>query len=226
MVTMAATGQMDAFRRGYVKSTRYLALVLLPAAGLLLLFADRILLYWLGPVMANQSTTVLRLLVCAYVLQALSSTSSIAVDALGRPGIQTAFYGISCVTNFVLIVLLTPVYGITGAAAAFLLNTVVQNGLFMIYVSRRVVQVSLLHVLHAGYGRPAVAVLGAMVAAVLCRTALGDALVGVAAAAMVYLLCCAILLLKLGAVQRDEVIGFRKWTAVKLARTGSVAGGG
>jgi O-antigen/teichoic acid export membrane protein len=109
-------------RRMYVRATRFTALFLLSFAIPAICFARPILLYWLGPAFAAKSTIVLQLLAATYLMFGLITVPYYIALGAGRPQIAAAFNATAAGLNVVLIAVLIPLYGIVGAAIAYLLS--------------------------------------------------------------------------------------------------------
>jgi O-antigen/teichoic acid export membrane protein len=144
------------------------ALVVLPVGVLLVVFAEPILDLWLGAEFAEKSAWPLRFLALGYTLSALGTIPAVACDALGRPGVTTAFSIGGAAFNVTMCALLIPRHGIVGASLVILLQSLVSLPLFLLYVSRRVVGVPLGDLVVRSLARPAAAaVLGGLVMALL-----------------------------------------------------------
>jgi O-antigen/teichoic acid export membrane protein len=178
---LAARGDAQRLSTLYVRASRLIVIAMLSAAIPLIVFAHRILLYWIGSDFAARSTGVLRLLVVTYVILGLMVIPYNVAVGVGRPKVLAAWNVGMFALNAVLMVLLIPPFGINGAALAYLGSVLPGLG-FIAYVERR-----LLH--RAGDGwrslvrRIAVPVLAQTLACLL----LVHAIVNLASAAVVTL---------------------------------------
>jgi O-antigen/teichoic acid export membrane protein len=165
---LQATGDRQRFRELYLRSERVVALVVLPVGALLVVFAEPILDLWLGAEFAERSAWPLRFLALGYSLSALGTIPAVACDALGRPGVTTAFSLGGAAFNVTMCAVLIPRHGIAGASVVILLQGLVSLPLFLLYVHRRVLGLPLAELLRRSLARPmAAASLGGVVMALL-----------------------------------------------------------
>jgi O-antigen/teichoic acid export membrane protein len=82
---------------------------------------------------------------------------AVACDAVGRPGVTTAFSMVGAVFNVSLCLLLIPRFGITGAAAVILCQSLVFLPTFIWFSSRRVLSLRIGELLRRSIVRPAAA---------------------------------------------------------------------
>jgi O-antigen/teichoic acid export membrane protein len=97
---------------------KHLVAAVLPPAVVLGVFAPDILRVWLGADFATGSTTVLRILVVAFSINALATIPFAAVQGLGRPDLKARLDLVEVPLFAALALLLIPRYGIAGAALA------------------------------------------------------------------------------------------------------------
>lgn len=154
-----AHGQTDEdnFDELYMRGTKLVALFVFPIGMLLVVFAHPILLHWIGGGVARESSGILSVLAIAYVVNALSTMPAVACDSLGRPGITTAFSIASAVLNVALALALIPSLEGLGAGLAVLVNSVLLVPMFLGYVHRRVLRLSLADLVRRSLVRPAAA---------------------------------------------------------------------
>jgi GT2 family glycosyltransferase/O-antigen/teichoic acid export membrane protein len=163
-----AQGDRQRFRELYLRSARIVALVVLPVGMLLVVFAEPILDLWLGAEFAERSAWPLRFLALGYMLSALGTIPAVACDAVGRPGVTTAFSAAGAAFNATMCFVLIPRHGISGASVVILLQSLVSLPLFLLYVHRRVLTLPLADLLRQSLARPVAATaLGAIVMALL-----------------------------------------------------------
>jgi O-antigen/teichoic acid export membrane protein len=107
-----------------------------PLLVLLWLFPGEILNAWMGPEVAGAGAPVLRLLALAFFFNAFSQVALAGIQGLGRPDLK-AKLDMFEVPFFVLTaVVLIPVWGIAGAAAAKLLVTLVDTVVLFVFAGR------------------------------------------------------------------------------------------
>jgi O-antigen/teichoic acid export membrane protein len=150
-------GERRRFEELYLRSTKLVALLVLPTGSLLFVFADPILRYWLGADFARESADVLRVLAAGYVVSALTTMPALACDAVGRPRVTTAFSLASAALNVALSIVLIPTHGILGASFAILVNSALVAPVFLLYVHRRVVPLPLRELVTKSLARPLLA---------------------------------------------------------------------
>ena len=147
----------ERFRELVFRAEKIVALALLPLAGLLVVFAEPILSLWLGTEFAERSAWPLRLLVAGYALSALGTVPAVACDAVGRPGVTTGFSLAGAVFNVSLCFVLIPRFGITGAGAVILCQSLVFLPAFIWFSSRRVLALSIGELVRRSLVRPVAA---------------------------------------------------------------------
>lgn len=117
-------GKNDASRieNLYVRSLRLITVVSAALAITTIAFSYKILLYWLGQDFADTSTNILIILSVTNFIIALSSPLSNFLLGLGKLKLLTIISIFTAVINGLLLILLLPRYGITGAAWAYLIS--------------------------------------------------------------------------------------------------------
>jgi O-antigen/teichoic acid export membrane protein len=157
------------FEELYLRATKVVAILGLPLASMLVVFAHPILQYWVSATFAARGTTALQVLAVGYGLNIFSTIPAIASDSVGRPGVTTSFSVASAALNVSLSVVLIPRFGIAGAAAAIAINSIVLVPYFVYYVHRKVLGIPLRRVLRESLAAPAAAVALSWIAMVLLR---------------------------------------------------------
>ena len=119
---LSGKGDMETIRKVYVRGFRNLTIIAVAMAVPIVLFANKILLYWLGSDFAARGTTVLILVTLTYV--PLSLYLPLHSFLLGLGKIRFLLYGslVMAALNLVLLVILVPRFGIMGAAWAYLIS--------------------------------------------------------------------------------------------------------
>ena len=147
----------------YLRATKVVAVLGLPLAALLVVFAHPILQFWIDPHFADKGALTLQVLAVGYGINIFSTIPAITSDSLGRPGVTTAFSVVSACFNVALSLLLIPRYGIVGAALAIAINSAVLVPVFLWYVHRRVLDLPIRTVAARSIAAPAVAAALALV---------------------------------------------------------------
>jgi len=118
-----ATGEHDALRTGYVRSSRIILVVSTAITAGIAFNGYEILRYWINPeVAANGALVIVILALTNLCLTLLSSASSLFV-VLGKWRFYTGISASMALINLVALFALLPRYGIEGAAVAYLIST-------------------------------------------------------------------------------------------------------
>jgi O-antigen/teichoic acid export membrane protein len=153
----------------YLRATKVVAILGLPLASLLVVFAHPILRFWIDPQFADKGALTLQVLAVGYGINIFSTIPAIASDSLGRPGVTTAFSLVSAGLNIALSLILIPRYGIVGAALAIAINSATLVPYFVWYVHRHVLGFPIRTVVTQSIAGPAAAAALAWVPMVLLR---------------------------------------------------------
>ncbi len=114
-----------------VDAARAIALLLGPAAVLLVAWAPDVLRLWLGADFARLSTPSLELLVIGVTINAMAQVPFWLLQGLGRPDLCAKFHVVELVVYVPLLFLLLGAWGITGAAAAWTLRVALDGALLL-----------------------------------------------------------------------------------------------
>jgi O-antigen/teichoic acid export membrane protein len=121
-VNLHSLNNHEQIKRVYIRSIRLITILSSAIALSIIFTADKILLYWLGKSFAEQSVTVLILLVLTNFVLAIFSPLSNLLMATNRMKFLTmssfAMAGVNIITLFIFL----PKYGITGAAISYLIS--------------------------------------------------------------------------------------------------------
>jgi O-antigen/teichoic acid export membrane protein len=124
--------------RLYVRSVKYLALLMGPVVLTLVLLANGIVRLWLGPDFGRESTLVFQILCMGALVGCLAPIPGSLLQGLGRPDLLSKLYLVELPLNLPLVWFLTKYMGINGAALSFMLRTVIETVVLM-YLSSRLV---------------------------------------------------------------------------------------
>jgi O-antigen/teichoic acid export membrane protein len=116
-------------RQLYVRATRMVALFLVALSLPTIVFAHKLLFYWIGPTFAAKGDDVLRILVVTFMLSSLGIVPFNTLVGAGNPRVPAYFNVGMAVVNVALVAVLIPAYGITGAAVAYLVSSLPFIGL-------------------------------------------------------------------------------------------------
>jgi len=132
------------FKKLYIQSIKFNALIAIPLATCLFIFAKPILFFWMGKDFVSNSAAVLRILSVSYLITTFSGVPSAVIYGVGRPNITAIFAWISAVISLSCALLLIPHYGIKGPALALFINALLTVPLFIWYISRNIIHMYVL----------------------------------------------------------------------------------
>lgn len=118
---MPAFSEMDARKEserlveGYVRSSRYLVLAVVPLFALSFVCAPELIVIWIGNGYEN-AAVIVQILSVGWGLAVVSSMRSAMAQAIGRPGIEMRAGLVAAVLNIPLSIILTVKFGLFGAA--------------------------------------------------------------------------------------------------------------
>lgn len=138
-----ARGQLDAFRLEHLQSARVVAWLTLAPTIAVMVFADRILTYWMSLDFAVHGALPLRLLAFGILCISVAGLDAVSIEGSGRPYVTSLFSAITGVMNVVGLLVLTKVWGLGGAAASVMLSLVALATLDVWYCSKNVTRSSL-----------------------------------------------------------------------------------
>jgi O-antigen/teichoic acid export membrane protein len=138
----------------YLRVSKAVLLLVLPMAVALVVFAEKVLAYWMGPEFALHGATALRWMAMAFLLASFAAVPDVFAGALGRPGICAFFSGVGAVVNLSVAVLFIPKWGISGPALALLVSGGLSTPLFIHRVNRKVLAVRSLSLIWTSYAKP------------------------------------------------------------------------
>lgn len=156
-----------------VKPMKCLLLIMTPALAFVGLFAHELLAAWMGTSFADQAAPALRVLAVAFYMAGFSHILRAVVQGLGRPDLKAKLDLGNAALFLALLFVLTPWFGLAGAAGAKLVTSCIElAALFLL--APRVAPLALqprrvLRLLAAGTGMSISFVIGAAVAAAWMR---------------------------------------------------------
>lgn len=115
----------------YLKTSRYVLMGVAHLSIFLLFFRRTVLLLWMGPEIADQSSRVLQMLALAFMVASLSAVPTVALEARGRPDIPAFFSILSLCLTIGFAVFLVPLLGMFGLPLSLFLNAVLQVPFFI-----------------------------------------------------------------------------------------------
>jgi O-antigen/teichoic acid export membrane protein len=136
------TARKEDLQRIYIRTIKYLLLITGPIVLILIVFANNILQFWLGPDFAQQSTLVFQILLFGALIGLLAPMSGALIQGLGRPDIISKLYLLYLPLNIGLVWFLVQTMGIVGAALSFALRALIDTVLLFI-ISSKLIQLPL-----------------------------------------------------------------------------------
>jgi O-antigen/teichoic acid export membrane protein len=152
-----------------VRPMKCLLLVMTPALAFVGLFGRELMTMWMGPAIALESASPLRILAFAFYLSGFSHILRAAVQGLGRPDLKAKLDLANAGLLLALLLVLVLPFGLTGAASARLIVASTELGGLFLLASRAarvgLQPATLLRLLRPGIAASAGFVLVATVAA-------------------------------------------------------------
>lgn len=117
----------------YDRSIRYLAILMLPIAIGILVYAENILTIWVGPQYGKVSTLPFQIMAIGFLFNSLGQVPMTVLHAYNRPDLPAKFYMIELPIMVILNVILIPTLGIVGAAIVWNVRVVLDALLLFVY---------------------------------------------------------------------------------------------
>lgn len=114
----------------YVRSLKYLLLIMGPIILVLFIFAGDILHLWLGGEWASKTTLVFQILAIGVLLNSLTHMPGHLLDGIGRPDLRAKLFLIYIFPYAALLWFLISKFGIVGAALAWTFRACLEFSLF------------------------------------------------------------------------------------------------
>lgn len=103
----------------YVRSTKYLLLLVLPVTLVSVAFAYDMAAWWIGARFAEESAILFQILAVGYLFNALAQIPSATLQARGYPDITAKLHLLEIIPTLVLTIALVVTLGLTGVAIAW-----------------------------------------------------------------------------------------------------------
>ncbi len=134
--TLEGARDLPRLRLLFSRSVKFVLLITGPAFALLAVFAHDVLRLWLGPILASESASVLRVLALGAGIQVLVVIPASLVQALGRPDLIAKFYLVEAPLYLTAVWVLVHVGGIEGVASAWS-SRFALDGLLLLWAAKR-----------------------------------------------------------------------------------------
>lgn len=118
------------------RATRYVALLALPCAGLVMIDARALLLAWTGQPAPPESVAVARWLAAAVSITLLASPLRLVLRGTGHPGLEAAATAAAAATQTALALALARAWGAPGVALATFAGAMILSGTLLAGVRR------------------------------------------------------------------------------------------
>lgn len=138
-----ASGKLDSFRRQHLQAARVVTWLTLAPTLAVIVLADQILRFWMSPEFALYGTLPLRLLAFGVLWISVASLDAVSIEGSGRPWVTAFFLGTTGVMNIIGLLVLTPRWGLGGAAASVMFSLLALAALDVWYCSRNVTNLPL-----------------------------------------------------------------------------------
>jgi len=124
----------------YFRSVKYLVLLILPITFFAIIYAQNILLVWVGAEYSKESSLVFQIIACGFFFNSLAQIPSTILHAFSRPDLTAKFHLIELPLMVLLNIILIPWIGIIGAGIAWSIR-VALDALFLFFFASKYVGV-------------------------------------------------------------------------------------
>ncbi len=128
LVKFTSSNAIKDFKKMIKSTTKALVLIIIPAAVVMIIFAEPIINIVFGSDYLP-ATNALRIMAAAVLILKLTFWINPALLSMDRPGLRTILGLISTVFYLILMLVLSPTYSYIGAALAFLGYSILRSGL-------------------------------------------------------------------------------------------------
>jgi O-antigen/teichoic acid export membrane protein len=119
----------------YARPLKYILISLGPFIMIIIIFAKEILTLWQGPLIAEKSSLVLKILAIGVLINSLEWVSATLLMGIGRPDVPAKSHLIQIPLYCIVAYLLISRWGVVGAAAAFTIRVIVEAMIIFIAAS-------------------------------------------------------------------------------------------
>jgi O-antigen/teichoic acid export membrane protein len=126
----ALESDKDKLKQLYVRSLKYILLIMGPIVLVLIVFAGDILHLWLGAEWASKTTLVFQILAVGLFFNSLTHMPGNLLDGVGRPDLRAKIFLLGFVPYILLLWFLIGKFGVVGAALAFTFRGCLDSFLF------------------------------------------------------------------------------------------------
>lgn len=138
---MIATGDWERVRGAYLRATRIVLVVNTALVAMVLAIARPFLDVWMGPQFGARAWGVLVLATLATYLMEATNIPNHVIAAAGRPIVNGVAAGVQAGLNLILIFPFLALWGVTGAAVAFVVPAAIVTPVYLWYAHRKVIEI-------------------------------------------------------------------------------------
>jgi O-antigen/teichoic acid export membrane protein len=197
---LVARNEAERLRIVFRKSSRYLMLFVTPIFVWLGVFSRQILTLWMGEDFAEHSWLIMTIGSVAYWMVCWSLVPSNIAFGLGNAKINATFSVLVGATNLILIIFLSKVFGVVGAALALLIVQV-QTPFFVYLISSRLLKSDGIQDLRTSYLLPSISGLSCVPFAIFINP---TSFIGLLGSAIVVVILFVAILFLLRVVHKEE----------------------
>ncbi|RJO61671.1 hypothetical protein C4544_02105 [candidate division WS5 bacterium] len=140
---IGALGKREDIYRIYIKMNRHVFFLNIALTAVICLFSKQILSIWMGDEFAQKTYVILILISLGYFADTLTNLPSLVNDGFNFPQITGFFALARAIVGVVALLFGTIHYGLIGAATAYLLSSYTVGILFLLYVHKKTIKLSL-----------------------------------------------------------------------------------
>ena len=166
---LIAKGDVEKLQNLYYRAMRIIISLIILFTVPMYILSHNFLLSWVGPEFAEKSTLVFQLLIATYSILATSTIASFIALGAGKPKPTAVYAVVMGILNISLLLLLLPIFGLNGAAWAYLIS-VVPTLFFIAYVEVKILKINSLPFYLPLLGRLAIVIAVSLIAAMLLNT--------------------------------------------------------
>ncbi len=133
--SLSGSGETERLKTLYVRSFRLITVLAAAVTVTTIAFSRQLLTYWISPDLAAKATTVMIILAATNFVLALTGPLSSFLLGLGKLKFLTILSIAMAALNTILLVILMPLFGINGAAWAYLLSLI--PAIYMFYFTEK-----------------------------------------------------------------------------------------
>jgi len=147
-------GEREKLEKIYIKMNRYIFFLNISLTTVLCLFSKQILQVWMGNEFAQQSYVILTIIALGYFVNTLTNIPTLVNDGLNYPKVTGYFAMTRAIIGVIALLIGAKYYGLTGVAEGYSISSIVMGTIFIFYVHKKTIKISLLKVFKEAYLKP------------------------------------------------------------------------